>query len=326
MKRGTDLVSSWLSSRNLPVQCRAGACGTCRATCDDGDYALAAHSPGALSEDAATRREVLLCRTFPRGPLSFALPYDSSCIATEDSAPRPAVVTDLAVIAGNTVRLLLTLGPDPQRGGGAAFEPGQYMELKIPESGVTRAYSLANTPNWDGQLEFLIRLQPEGRFSAWLSGGARIGDTLSVRGPFGSFVLDQGSPRPRVFVGGGTGLAPVLAMLRRMAEWQEPHQARLYFGVNHESELFLLPELEHLSRELPRLGTALCVWRPGPDWTGFAGSPVEALRRDLEAGAFVAPDLYVCGPPGLIAATEALAQRHGIGAGRVFSEKFLPGR
>jgi NAD(P)H-flavin reductase/ferredoxin len=323
---GENIVAAAASARIfLPVQCRAGACGTCRAICADGDYELAAYSPGSLPEDAARRREVLLCRTFPRGPLSIVLPYESSRIATEDTRPRLAEITALAAIGENTLRLVLTLEPDEALGSGAVFEPGQYMELILPESGVTRAYSLANTSNWDGQLEFLIRVQPGGRFSSWLSGAARPGGKLSVRGPFGSFVLNQGSPRPRGFVCGGTGLAPVLSMLRRMAEWQEPHQARLYFGVNHESELFLLPELERLAAELPKLLVDVCVWRPGPTWTGFAGSPVDALRRDLEAGALAAPDLYVCGPPGLIDATEALARRCGIGEDRVFSEKFLPG-
>jgi ferredoxin-NADP reductase/ferredoxin len=308
----------------LPVQCRAGACGTCRATCEDGAYDLGAYSPGALPEDAAARREVLLCRTFPRGSLSLVLPYESTRIATENAVPRLANITDVVEIGEKTLRLALTLVPDERLGTGVEFEPGQYMELKVPETGVTRAYSLANTPNWDGQLEFLIRLQPGGQFSSWLSSDAKPGGQLQVRGPFGCFVLNQGSSRPRVFVGGGTGLAPLLSMLRRMADWQEPHQAHLYFGVNREAEMFSRPDLERLAVEMPNLRITLCVWRPEGDWNGFVGSPIEALKQDFEAGNLSSPELYVCGPPGLVDATDSLARQFGISGDRVFSEKFLP--
>jgi ferredoxin-NADP reductase len=156
-----------------------------------------------------------------------------------------------------------------------------------------------------------------------------------VRGPQGAFTLAENGLRPRWFVAGGTGLAPLLAMLRRMAEWREPQPARLYFGVEREDQLFLTDALEQLGAALPGLGIVPCVRLPGSGWTGgFVGTPVEALRRDLDAAlgnaalgnaAGEVPDLYLCGPPAMIDAAEAAARDCGVPADRIRAERFLPG-
>jgi NAD(P)H-flavin reductase len=124
-------------------------------------------------------------------------------------------------------------------------------------------------------------------------------------------------------VAGGTGLAPMLSMLRRMAEFQEPHPARLYFGVNRAEELFCLTELEALKVELPQLQVIVCVWKPDQDWLGFCGTPVDALNQDLD-DLKVMPDIYLCGPPALIDAAEAAARAQGVPIEQVYSERFLP--
>ncbi|HTH18012.1 MAG TPA: hypothetical protein VL974_15240 [Magnetospirillum sp.] len=144
---------------------------------------------------------------------------------------------------------------------------------------------------------------------------------IITRGPLGGFTLRDNGLRPRWFVAGGTGLAPLLSMLRRMAEWGEPHAARLYSGVNHEDELFSLDDVARLCREMPGLQVELCVWRPGAGWQGSVGTPADALNRDLaQTPSF--PDLYLCGPPSLIAACEDAALRHGVPAEDVMSERF----
>jgi ferredoxin-NADP reductase len=115
----------------------------------------------------------------------------------------------------------------------------------------------------------------------------------------------------------------MLSMLRRMADWQEPHEARLFFGVNREAELFALAELEELKSALPQLQVEICVWKPVGAWQGFIGTPVQALRRDL-AQVQTMPDIYLCGPPALIDFAEAAARELGVGESQIFSERFLP--
>jgi ferredoxin-NADP reductase/ferredoxin len=306
----------------LPAQCRQGSCGLCHASVTAGDYLLGEHNRDALPVDRDNG--ILMCRTTPQSDLCIALPYDHAKIMFHPVPWRSAEIITIEQVAENIVRLELRLDSDANGGGAAEFEPGQFMELEIPDRDERRAYSLANTSNWDGRLEFLIRLHPNGLFSTFLRERAQPGMKLMARGPLGAFGIEEASLRPRWFVGGGTGLAPILSMLRRMAEYHEIQDARLFFGVNRESELFALDELERLKTELPQLKVEVCIWKPQGEWTGFVGTPVEALRKAL-VEAPSQPDIYVCGPYSLIEAAEKIAGGLGLPPEQLFSEQFLPG-
>lgn len=302
----------------LPASCRQGTCGSCHASVVDGRYELGAHSELALPEDRRKRGEVLLCRTFPCGPLSAELPYDGSRILYGGVPERDAVITALDRVARDTVRLELRLADGELD---CQFEPGQFMELQIPGSDVKRAYSLANTGNWEGRLEFYIRLRPDGVFSTYLREQAQIGHRLRAHGPQGAFGLRETGLRPRWFVAGGTGLAPLLSMVRQMAEWQEPQPARLFLGVNEEADVFGVAELEAVAAELATFTYDICVWRPGPSWPGCQGTPADRVAAEL-AETSVRPDLYVCGPPPLVDAVTRVAEAAGIPPEQVFHERF----
>lgn len=318
---GSDVVSAGEQAAIvLPSLCKDGGCGACLAHCAEGEYTLGKYDSGVLSEQAAARRDVLLCRTYPAGDLRITAPYDHAHIHFGKQGMRQAVISALEPVAERTVRLQLSW-LDDQDGKAVEFEPGQCMELEIPDTGIRRAYSLANTGNWKGELEFLIRLQPEGRFSSYLSEQAEAGQLLNVYGPSGAFGLQADSFNPAIFIAGGTGLAPFLSILRRMAEWGEDRTVHLLFGVNQESELFHLDELQRLRQQLPGLSVTVCVWKPEADWPGFSGTPADALREYLQnqPGDY---DLYLCGPPLLVTASTRIAMDQGIAEQRIFSEKF----
>jgi ferredoxin-NADP reductase/ferredoxin len=305
----------------LPSLCRDGACGACVGHCDSGDYGLGSINRTVLSDEAVAKGQVLMCRTYPKQDLSISAPYDYAHIRFGKERIRQATVTGLEIIAERTVRLMLML-VDDVAGKAVEFEPGQCVELEIPGTGIRRAYSLANTGNWRGEMEFLIRLQPEGKFSGYLSQQAKIGQILNVYGPNGAFGFQADSFHPAIFIAGGTGLAPFLSILRRMAEWGEDRPIHLLFGVNREEELFCVDALEKLQKQLPSLTYTLCVWRPQDNWQGgFRGTPADALQKYLMDH----PDdydLYLCGPPPLIAAVVQVATAFGIDETAIFSEKF----
>ncbi|MBC7170992.1 MAG: 2Fe-2S iron-sulfur cluster binding domain-containing protein [Polyangiaceae bacterium] len=307
----------------LPSMCRKGTCGACHAHVVAGEYELDSHSSDVLGPTDEGKGAVLLCRTRPKGSLTIELPYDSSRILSGAVPVREAEIVSLEEVAAATVRLVLSLGPDAEGGLGAQFEPGQFVQLEIPGESERRANSLANVANWDGVVELLIKRQPGGWFSSYLEKRAKVGDRLVVHGPQGAFGLRETGLRPRWFIAGGTGLSPLLSMLRRMAEWQEPHETRLYFGVNTSAEVFGVAELDALRAQLPGFDYEIRVWRADGDWTGAVGTPVDGLRRDL-ATATKRPDLYVCGPPRLIDATFETAAAHGLDEHHVFAERFLP--
>ena len=307
----------------LPAVCREGGCGTCRVTRKTGMVALGPHSKAALTDADRAAGDILLCRAKACSDLELTAPFDKAAIGFSPIPERSARVTEISPAGAGAVQLVLQYEDDPTHGRATEFIPGQFMELTLPGTSITRAYSLANTPNWDGTLEFLIRLHPQGVFSAYLKNEAKIGDSIFVKGPQGSFTADEASQAPRWFVAGGTGVAPMLSMLRQMAEFGDAREARLYFGVNTQDELFALDVIEDLKKSLPHHAATLCVWKPTPDWNGFEGTPADALAAALAAES-AHPDIYVCGPPALIEATEVVSLSAGVARNQIFSEQFSP--
>ncbi|CAG4914289.1 unnamed protein product [Acidocella sp. C78] len=309
----TVLAAAEAAGLFLPSMCHEGSCGLCRAEITAGEY-----DAGGRTGETITR-DVLLCQCRPTSDMTVALPYAEAAILRHRAPTREAVIERIAPAGASAVSLGLRLRPDAERGEAADFVPGQYMEVAIPGTDIRRAYSLANLPNWDGRLEFLIRLVPGGAFSTWLGTVAKPGDALSLRGPLGRFTLDETSPRPRCLVGGGCGLAPLLAMLRHLAEFQDMQETHLIFGANREDELFATAEIEALAAQLPGLTVTTAIWHPQAAWRGFAGTAAEALDR-LLASAAGAPDIYVCGPPRLVEAVIATARRHGVPEAQILAE------
>jgi ferredoxin-NADP reductase len=171
-------------------------------------------------------------------------------------------------------------------------------------------------------MELLIKLRPQGQFSTWLHDTAEPGSTLALEGPFGTFVLRDNGLRPRYFVAGGCGIASVISMLRRMAEWQEPHPVKLFFGLWNEDELFYREEIEALAADYPNLDYRICITESGDRWDGCRGSAIDAFTQALAAETDE-PDIYICGSPGLIDGIAEVADAHGIARDKLIYERFL---
>ena len=305
----------------LPSLCGQGTCAACHAFVTAGEFVVGEHDPDAVPVEPG-QKAVLLCCSYPRSPMRLAAPYEHGRVLCQPNVAREVVITELTRVAESTVRLLVRLVSAENEGDATQFEPGQFVELEIPGKDIKRAYSIANDWDGEGQLEFLIRLQPQGRFSEHLMRDARVGDKLLVWGPRGTFHLEEADKRSRWFVAGGTGLAPILSMLRRMAKCAVGEEARLFFGVNREAELFAVSDIDRLKSDISRLKVEVCVWKPEGSWSGFVGTPVDALRRDLKA-ANAMPDVYLCGPPALIDSAAAVAKDCGVADERIFSERFV---
>ncbi len=305
-----------------PASCREGACGTCRVTRKNGEVVHGAYSAAALAAADRDAGDILLCRSKACSDLELTAPFDRTAVGIVPVPERAARIVELSAAGAGAKRLVLRLEDDPTYGRAAEFLPGQFMQLSVPGTSIKRVYSLANTPNWDGTLEFYIRLQRGGAFSSYLAERARPEDLLTVHGPQGSFALDESSLAPRWFAAGGTGLAPMLSILRQMAEFGDARNCRLFFGVTTQAELFALKAIEELETALPSLVVTICVWKPDTDWRGFVGTPVQALAQALHAEARLRPDIYLCGPPALIEAAEAASLAAGRPRERIFAEKF----
>lgn len=317
-----DVISAGLRQDiYLMASCREGGCATCKGYCSEGDYVLGKVSSQALPYEEEEAGEVLLCRCYPTTDIEVEVPYTYDRISfSPEGLAFEAEVVELSQISSNVVKFQLRRTGDDKQ---VNFASGQFFDLEIPGTDITRSYSPANTANQQGDLEFLIRIVEGGQFSTYLKNGAKVGQKINVKGPSGIFGLKENGFTPRYFVAGGTGLAPVLSMVRRMHEWDEPQKCVIYFGVNTEEEIFYLDELDRLAAEMKTLELRNCVWKCSDEWHCERGSVVDILRRDLQETA-AKPDLYLCGPPGMVDATFAVCAELGIPKERIYLEKFLP--
>lgn len=281
----------------LVSQCRTGSCGACMGTATNGQYKQDIDAD--IAKSIAHTEQVLLCRTYPRSDLQIVLPYEAGQVRKQPLPIRQATLLEKNYLTPDTVQLKLQLLEDEDGNLSLEFEPGQYIEIWIPNTDIKRAYSLANAPNWDGVLELLIKLRTKGRFAQYLTEQAQVGEVLTLQGANGNFTLQDRGLRPRYFIAGGCGLASVMSMLRRMAEWQEPHEVHLLFGVWREDEVFYQQEIADLATEYPNLHYQICVQDTSPAWQGFKGSVVDAFR-ELMQSTTTTPDIYICGSNNLI--------------------------
>lgn len=320
---GEDIIAAAEKANiHLAAQCQTGSCGACKAQCDAGEYSLAEYSVEALSDADAANRQVLMCCTYPHSDLKMTLPYEYSLVRFEKTPVREATITSISYLNADTVKLKLQLLPDEEDNLSLDFEPGQFVQIGIPDSDIKRSYSLTNAPNWDGLLEFLIKLRPGGQIATFLRENATPGMKLTLEGPHGWFMLKDNGLRPRYFVAGGCGVASIMSMLRRMSDWQEPHQARLFFGVWREEEVFYQQELADLAAEYPNFQYQICVFEASESWQGYRGSVVAALEEALKA-TDSKPDIYICGSPGLVENVVEAVKPFGINEEDLIYERFL---
>lgn len=314
----------------LVAQCGSGSCGACIGQHQSGEYKLGEHSQDALPDADKANNKVLLCCTYPKQDLSVKLPYAYSAVQFEQKPQREATITAITYLTKDTVKLDLQLLPDADDNLSLDFEPGQFMELHIPktvtEAEVKRAYSIANAPNWDGSLEFLIKIRQHGLFSSFLANIAKVGNTLKLDGASGTFMLQDKGLRPRYFVAGGCGLGSVMSMLRRMAEWDEPHPVKLFFGVWAEEDVFFEKEIAELAAAYPNLDYKICITdsknETTEDKSRYVGSVVDAFSEAMNE-AETTPDIYICGSANLIDAVSVVAKQHGINQDDLIFERYL---
>lgn len=315
----------------LKASCESGGCGACSAVLASGRVEMGDHDPNVI-EVPEGKGGILLCRSFPREDCRIELPYEQSRIVVGPPVRRDAEITGLERVADGVTRLTLTLLPTEQGSATADFESGQFFKVIVPadqtpvpagpaEKEVRRAYSPANVANWDGRLEFYIRLLPGGAMSDYLAQRAKIGDVLTVSSADGEFGLVENGLRPRWFLAGGTGLSPLLSMLRKMAEFGEMQPARLFFGVTRHSEVFAQEEIAALSDALPDFQADTLVWNPDPQWAGAVGNPVDLAAAEI-AMLEEMPDVYLCGPPPMMDAAFAALTAAGVPDDQIHAERF----
>jgi len=301
--------------------CKEGQCAACKSFVLDGeDIELDRYSTFALPDYEKEEGFTLLCRAHPYEDLRIELlNYDEEMIRS--GLPIQQAVAEVVAIDRVThdMRHLVLRLIEPRE---IKFFPGQYVDIAVPGTGATRSFSMANTSSREsGQLEFVIKVYPDGLFSHFLDAQLAVGDRLDVTGPFGVFTL-RDSDAELVFVGGGAGMAPILALLRTMAERGIERKATYYYGARRRRDLCFEDELRALESVLPGFRFVPALSEPTAEdaWDGEVGLVTDVLKR--YESALANAHAYLCGPPPMVEAAMPVLSGLGVPEKRIYYDKF----
>jgi len=302
--------------------CKEGQCASCKSFILDGDdVELDRYSTFALPEFERDEGYTLLCRAHAYEDLTIELlNYDEEMIRSGLPIQRAVAEVVANEPVTHDMRHLVVRLVEPAA---LRFFPGQYVDIVVPGTEESRSFSMANTSSVEsGRLEFVIKVYPGGLFSGYLDTRLAAGDRLDLTGPFGVFTLRDAPGADLVFVGGGAGMAPILSLLRSMAERGVDRTATFFYGARTRRDLCFEAELRALEEALPafRYVPALSEPEPGDDWTGETGLITDVVRR--RTGDLTGADAYVCGPPPMVEAALDLLPALGVAERRIFYDKF----
>lgn len=313
-KAGEKLLDAAFRNKiNLPMDCSDGVCGTCKCRAESGEYDLGEdYIEDALSPDEASQGLVLTCQMVPASDCVVTVPVTSLACKT---GQQKLAATVVEVTPHNDAAVVLRLDVD---GAAPAFLPGQYVNIDVPGTGRSRAYSFCSVPG-ERRVAFLIKKVPGGLMGGWLA-RARTGDRLELTGPLGSFYL-RDARAPLLLLAGGTGLAPFLSMLEVLARAGARQEIRLIYGVTRDLDLVLVDALEAYVARLENFSFATVVAdaaSPHPRRGWVTQHMPEAMLR--EGGA----DVYLCGPPPMVEAVRQYFDANGLTPRCFHYEKFTP--
>ena len=307
----------------VPHGCREGQCSSCKCVLLEGDAEVEDYSTFALPDYERDSGHILLCRSYAFSDLTIELlNFDEDLLRRAIAVKAFDGVLSAVTPLTHDTRMLEVQLEQPMK-----FWAGQFVEICVPNAGVTRSYSMASTQSSPSKLQFIIRKYPDGAFSSLLDSTLQPGTELTVKGPFGTCFRREGQTGPMILVGGGSGMSPLWSILRDHIESGEQRPIRFFYGARTRKDLFFLDEFAAVAAKLadfefiPVLSQATAE----DAWTGEAGFVHEAVERILRAQQLPGEvDAYTCGPPPMIDAVLPVLQRLGVALDHTHVDKFTP--
>lgn len=313
----TILRAGLRAGLGLAYECNTGACGSCKFEMLEGEVHDLFPEASGLRQKERERGKRLACQCVPLSACRIKMHTGEQYVSHIRPARAKARFVECRSITPDiSVVSFRTAGP-------AAFTPGQYAMLSLGEPRRTRAYSMSNLPNDDGVWEFIIRDVPGGAVSPQfrrLEEGAEI----ELDGPYGVAYFRAEVPRPVVGLAGGSGLAPVLSIMRGVAHAADfAGDAYLFYGGRGPSDIPAVPAMLGGNAERVRFFPAVSSAELAQDWSGDVGFIHELLPRKLDRE-LAAYEYYLAGPPPMIeAAVRLLVADHKVPMEQIHFDRFF---
>jgi NAD(P)H-flavin reductase len=293
----------------------------------EGDFTLRDNTSFSLSEKDRDAGIVLLCSTYADTDLTIDVSVTMDDLdeigfnAGQETNEVTGTVDRREMLSHDIVWIGLKL----DEGVELPFVAGQYVEVKIPGSEDTwRSFSMANAPGENNRVDLIIKIIPGGAFGTALKNGFEIGQRVDVRGPFGTFAV-RWSHRPMIMIAGGSGMAPILAILKDLAANRNKRDVLFIYGARQYRDLILTDELEKMAAEhewftyVPALSE-----HDASDmtWGGEVGLVTEVLAARVPSTEGY--EGYLCGPPPMIDAAIDVLQGGGCKPKYIYFDRFVP--
>ncbi len=308
---GVNLLEA-LRSSDIPVSysCLAGRCGTCRCKVVAGHVLDSCRETGRFME--ATDDYVLACQTFITESCTVEIAEPDEVVVHR---PKIVKATVMAIDAPtHDIRRIVLKPAKP-----LDFSPGQYAQLQFTPAHV-RPYSMAGVDD-DAELEFHVRLVPEGRVTGYIAKTLAVGHEVRISGPLGCAYLRRKHAGPMLCVAGGTGLAPILSIIRGVIASGMRNSIYLYFGVRAARDIYSRQCLDELQRQHPQLHVNVVV-SSGHSADCRSGLVTEAIAKDWQHISLAGFRAYLCGAPPMVEATSLLLRRMNVETSHIYADAF----
>ncbi len=320
-------ILEWALSKGVafPHSCRVGTCGTCKCRLVSGKVYELSDKAYALSAEELSASFILPCQSLPRSDIELDVPNPPQEHTRIPVVERAGTVSQLTPLTHDILELEVTID-EP-----VVYRAGQYCEIYVPgvitdEIRETRSYSFASAPGKApvSVVRFHVRLVPGGKFTAWLHSEARVGQRLEGHGPYGDFWL-RPAAAPILAIAGGSGMAPVKAVLEQALLDGVERDVVYYFGARRQEDLYCLEDVERMRRSWRGKFEFVPVLSGEPDdsdWRGARGFVSEHVAAEL--GTKIREHhVYMCGPPPMIDSAEKIVRAAGVAPEHVHADKFF---
>ncbi|MCD8339571.1 MAG: 2Fe-2S iron-sulfur cluster-binding protein [Burkholderiales bacterium] len=300
----------------LKLGCGQGACGLCKGKVFSGHVDNSNCKPFALTEDERQKGYALYCTSKPLSDLVIEN-IDATHIVYPPTRFRVEVL-NIIPITDDTLELVLGRTDNKT----FDFLAGQAINFELPNEEV-RSYSMSSPSTQKNKIELVIRHIPGGLFTDPLfSGKVTVGSAFNVQFPLGSFFFRTPIQREALFLATGTGIAPVMSILRTLKAQRAFHDRKItvYWGAKTPSDLYFRPELENLQNTLANFRFVPVVSRD-PAWKGETGHVQQVAA--VQHGDMRDIDVYLCGSTQMVRSASAyLSVRCGLKEENTFSDAF----
>lgn len=296
---------------DFPHSCRVGGCAACKCKLLSGQVKELTETGYLLSDEELDQGYILACQSVPKNDIQVAVDMHTQLLRRRVHGRIIGQQKLTHDITRLTVQLEASL----------PYKAGQFATLSLDAlPGISRSYSFATPVQADAQVSFFVRQVPGGRFSSVINDHDLLGQQINLEGPQGDFWL-RPADAPLLLIAGGSGLAPILALLQEAARNNVKQPVSLLFGAREERDLYALAEISAIAAQWPSEFRFIPVLSQAPAdaaWSGARGLVTEQLAHLLPTSAHA----YLCGPPAMLDSCVAILRQHGVAREHIHADRF----